>query len=332
MKTALVTGACGFVGRHMVKRLVDDGWSVTGIDNMISSSALYPGVGGDFWRGGKWPVHLKCNFKFEEIDAQTFFARSPEFQKFDLVVHLAAVVGGRVMIDEAPLAVAEDLVIDAMMFNWATKAKPGKIIYASSSAAYPTCLQTSDELMQKRLEETDINIGSDWIGNPDMSYGWSKLTGEFLAKLAHEKYGLNVACFRPFSGYGEDQHETYPFPAIMQRVINRENPLTVWSDTVRDFIHIDDCINGMLQMSEHINDGSAVNLGTGVATSFSTLARKMADSAGYNPQIEILQDKPTGVFYRVANVTKSTSLGFKPKKSLEEGIKFCFEKKENDNE
>ena len=59
----------------------------------------------------------------------------------------------------------------------------------------------------------------DDIGMPDMSYGWAKLTCEYLARLAYERHGLKSVSYRPFSGYGEDQDDTYPFPSICKRAI-----------------------------------------------------------------------------------------------------------------
>ena len=61
------------------------------------------------------------------------------------------------------------------------------------------------------------------IGVPDLTYGWAKLTCEYLAKIAHEKHGLKSICYRPFSGYGEDQDLSYPFPSICKRVIENKN-------------------------------------------------------------------------------------------------------------
>src|SRR5262249_23155557 len=92
------------------------------------------------------------------------------------------------------------------------------------------------------------------IGKPDMTYGWSKLTGEYLATLAASRYGIHVACVRPFSGYGEDQDLSYPVPAIADRAAGRENPLTVWGTgkQARDFVYIDDCIEAMLVVIEKV--------------------------------------------------------------------------------
>ena len=88
------------------------------------------------------------------------------------------------------------------------------------------------------------------IGMPDMSYGWAKLTCEYLARLAYEKHGLKSVCYRPFSGYGEDQDNSYPFPSICKRVLAHQGAkvLDVWGSgkQMRDFIHIDDCVAGVV--------------------------------------------------------------------------------------
>ena len=68
------------------------------------------------------------------------------------------------------------------------------------------------------LKEDMISFDGD-IGMPDMSYGWAKLTCEYLARLAYEKHGLKSICYRPFSGYGEDQDDAYPFPSICKRAL-----------------------------------------------------------------------------------------------------------------
>ena len=200
-KTALVTGGCGFVGRRMVHALLRRDYEVTIVDNL--STGLEPAT---------WPAHLRL-----PADAQLTFKRGDirDYMKeaqphFDLVCHLAAVVGGRLTIDGDPLAVASDLAIDADFFNWITgEVRPTKVLYFSSSAAYPIALQSAGH--HCLLAEEMISFGES-IGLPDMTYGWAKLTGEFLAGFAVAKYGVDVAIFRPFSGYGEDQDRTYPFP------------------------------------------------------------------------------------------------------------------------
>ena len=114
------------------------------------------------------------------------------------IVHLAAVVGGRLTIDGNPLKVATDLAIDATFFNWVVKHRPfpRKVLFFSSSAAYPIAEQSQHH--HRPLSEQLIDFNG-YLGVPDMTYGWAKLTGEFLARHAVETYGLDVVIYRPFS-------------------------------------------------------------------------------------------------------------------------------------
>ena len=121
------------------------------------------------------------------------------------------------------------------------------------------------------LSENDINF-SNRIGIPDMSYGWAKLTNEFLAKIAYNKYGVSNSVFRPFSGYGFDQDLVYPFPSIIKRAINHKGnqDFIVWGTgkQKRDFIHVSDCVEGSIKISKKIKNGTAINLSTGKFTDF----------------------------------------------------------------
>ena len=161
-----------------------------------------------------------------------------------------------------------------------------------------------------------------------MSYGWAKLTGEYLAKVAYEKYGINSAVYRPFSGYGEDQDDAYPFPAICKRVLASKegNAYIIWGsgDQSRDFIHIDDVVRGVITTMDKVNNGDAMNLSTGIGTTFKQfikLVHKLNDDYGREPDIIGEPNKPEGVFYRVGCTKKQESLGFKAEIKFEEGIK-----------
>ncbi|MBU0579937.1 MAG: NAD-dependent epimerase/dehydratase family protein [Candidatus Margulisbacteria bacterium] len=306
----LITGGCGFVGRHFAYKLLTMGeYEVTLVDDL--STGLSP---------NEWPQFLKPKkeFRFIKADAREFFLKSTE--SFDLVLHLAAVVGGRMTIEGDPLKVATDLAIDAGFFNWLAKLRPmpKKAVYFSSSAAYPINLQTRGNNIL--LCESMIDF-SQAIGVPDMSYGWSKLTGEFLTRLAIEKYGLNVIIYRPFSGYGEDQDLTYPFPSIVKRVAKRESPIAIWGsgDQKRDFIHIDDCVDAVLSTMFQLSPGEALNLSSGIGTSFFELASMCMQIMGYSSELKSDPSKPEGVFARVGS-NKNLSKYYAPRISLQEGI------------
>jgi GDP-L-fucose synthase len=168
-----------------------------------------------------------------------------------------------------------------------------------------------------------ISFDSD-IGMPDMSYGWAKLTCEYLAQLAYEKHGLKSICYRPFSGYGEDQDDAYPFPSICKRVLAERGAkvLHVWGTgtQMRDFIHIEDCVDGVMTTIDKIDDGGAVNLSTGIFTSFIDFAKQAAGITGYHPEVMGLSDKPAGVHARGGDTTKQRQLGFQYKIAFKTGI------------
>jgi GDP-L-fucose synthase len=271
-----------------------------------------------------WPIFDPRDygkFQFFKEDCRAYFSRT-EDRDFDYALHLAAMVGGREMIEYNPLAVAEDLSIDAAYWQWAKRTKPGKTICFSSSAAYPIKFQRKEGY--RLLTEDMIAFESD-LGMPDMSYGWAKLTHEYLARIAYEKHGIKSVTYRPFSGYGEDQDKAYPFPSICKRVIEHlgAKQLTVWGtgEQMRDFIHLDDCVRGVIATMDKIEDGSAVNLSTGILTSFKEFAAKAAKIAGYDPEVVGLSTKPEGVFARGGDTAKQRELGFRYTISFDEGIK-----------
>jgi nucleoside-diphosphate-sugar epimerase len=291
-KTALVTGSAGFAGRHYVKALKKRGYAVLGLD------PRNPGA-------------------LSHDDALYFFEH--DWTRFDLVVHCAAVVGGRANIDGAPLALAVNLQLDAAMFRWALSTKPGRVVYMSSPAAYPVWMQSLERSARMQERWIDPALGRNMFGVPDQLYGWAKLTGENLAYRARQE-GLAVSVIRPFSGYGADQDVSYPFRAFVERARGREDPFLVWGNPrqCRDFIHIDDIVEATMIMCEEGLDGP-VNIGTGNATALGDLALLVAQIAGYTPELRVNPDAPMGVEYRIADATLMRQF-YTPRISLEEGI------------
>lgn len=321
MKKILVTGGAGFVGRRFCKRYLDFGDQVYCVDPIAKDTGgIHPNQG--------WPLFNPNdydNFHFFHEDCRTWFKKHSN-ESFDYVFHLAAMVGGRAMIENNPLAVADDLSIDAEYWQWAKQARPNKTVCFSSSAAYPIGKQKAENY--ELLSEDMITFDDD-IGMPDMSYGWAKLTCEYLAQLAYEKHDLKSVCYRPFSGYGEDQDDSYPFPSICKRAMSHvgEPTLTVWGtgDQMRDFIYIEDCVDGVLSTMDKIDNGDALNLSTGIYTSFKQFARIAAEECGYSPEVIGLSDKPAGVFARGGDTKKQEKYGFKYHTDFRIGIRKSIE-------
>lgn len=315
MKRVLVTGCCGFVGRHFVKRLIEDGHGVSGVDDL--SSGLAPME----WPDDIYPNPFTAPWAWYYKDCRDFF-KEAKAGEFDVIYHCAAVVGGRLKIEGDPLAVATDLSIDAEFFNWAVRGQlPRKVVYFSSSAVYPIELQTRS--MHCALHESFVNFDTTRIGRPDLTYGFAKLAGEYLAQIAANKYGLNVVIYRPFSGYGEDQALDYPFPTLIKRVLTGENPFTVWGsgEQQRDFIHIDDVVEAVLATQDVLEPGAVLNLGSGLGMSFVGLVHFMHEVlAKPHPTLSRCVDKPEGVFARYAD-TYNLLHHYRPKIDLAEGIR-----------
>jgi nucleoside-diphosphate-sugar epimerase len=284
MKEVLITGDQGFVGKHFWRKLNDGNHRIMGVDKKN---------GGD-----------DCRFFFRHTNKQ-----------YDLVIHLAAVVGGRESIEGRPLAVADNFSIDSEFFQWCLKTKPKKVVYFSSSAAYPVSLQRPERHV--RLSEGM----SCWehASMPDMTYGASKLIGEYLASFAE-----NVHIFRPFSGYGTDQDLSYPFPMYVKRAMDKADPFEVWGPgtQTRDFIHIKDIVDAVMVAVEEGITGP-INLGWGRETSFLDLAQMCMDAVGYKGEIVTRPEKPVGCMHRVSDNSKMLEF-YKPKISLEEGIEMAI--------
>lgn len=284
----LLTGASGFVGRHLHRALLDRGDLVLGID-------------------------LNATLLARSGDALDFFRTDD--RPWDLAIHCAAIVGGRASIDGSPLGVATNLALDAWYFRWLIRTGTPRAVYYSSSAAYPVALQQPGEI--HRLVETDIDLVCP--GKPDATYGLAKVVGEQLAAVA-EAHGTRVHVLRPFSGYGEDQADCYPFPAFIRRAKERQDPFEIWGDgsSTRDWIHIDDLVGATLAAVDQDATGP-INLGWGRATSFDELAGLVTAAAGYTPQIKHLASAPQGVHHRVCDPKRMLDV-YQPRVTLEEGV------------
>lgn len=291
MKKVLITGHKGFIGSHL-HRYYDGKADLTLID-------------------------IAEDHYLKRVDARDFFRE--DNTQYDMVWHMAGVIGGRKGIEGQPLSVAVDLSIDAEYYNWIARTKPERAVYMSSSAAYPTRLQERYAGFRETLHETDIDLAR--VENPDYTYGWSKLTGEYLAQFVED---TKMFVFRPFSGYGGDQALDYPFPSFIDRAKRRADPFDIWGDgkQTRDFIHIKDMVDCMLTAINEDIQGPT-NIGWGRPTSFNDLADLVTSAAGYSPEYNHIINNPVGVDYRVCDNSKMLEF-YTPKITLEDGIELAL--------
>lgn len=286
MRTALVTGSAGFIGRHLVPKLRDTGYECTAID---------------YRPYGETNVHAS----FEAwIETRTTFHGTPTF---DVVVHLAAHIPDISERMRGGLHQYQDIALDWAMANYIKEHPPRECFIVPSSCAVDA-----------------------WETDP---YAFCKMTAERFWMQLHYA-GIPVVILKPYSGYGHDQALTYPFPAILDRALKHEDPLTVWGSlgTVRDFVHIDDLTDAFVHAIDKFPRGVPVPIGTGIGTNFGHLARRVADAVGYKPEISANTAMPTSSAKRIANTQLAESFGFKAKISLEEGIRKAVEVLSQKNE
>lgn len=290
VKTALITGAAGFIGSSFLRHLDAESWDIEVCD---------------------------IAFPFpNSIDCRRFFAESEK--RYDLVIHAAAVVGGRAQIDGNPIAVADSMAIDIAAWQWALRTRPHRFVYFSSSAAYPVYLQgDKGGIDQRTLRESDIDHKLPELA--DQTYGLCKQVGERLALIVQDS-GVPVTILRPFSGYGPTQSSDYPFGAFIDRAQRKARPFEIWGDgdSTRDWIFVDDIVAGTMAAIE-TGIATPVNLCTGVGTTFNNLARMVTKAAGYEPLYEYLLTKPQGVRHRVGDPTLLNKF-YTPTVTLQEGV------------
>lgn len=232
------------------------------------------------------------------LDAHSVFAT--KMPKYDLIIHCAAVSPNRLGIDTKPYSLIQNQRLDAAMFDWAVRTGQGRVLYFSSCAALDA--------------------------EPD-DYGQLKLAGERMAAQAR-KAGIPVTVVRPYSGYGEDQSEDFPFRAFIERAKRRDDPFEVWGDgtQVRDWIHVDDIVNGALRVVES-GTLDAISLCTGKSWTMAVTAQNVCALAGYRPRFNFRPEMPAGPARRVGNPDGMYDVGYVPKVSLVEGIKRALEYK-----
>ena len=292
MKRAMITGADGFIGRHMTWYLRDLGWET----NICDSTFGYGVV--------------------EMVAAHSVGMIPP----YDLVVHAAAVGPNRLAIDTQPDTFIYNSYLDAKMFDWVVRTGQRRFVYLSSSAVYPRAYQDS-ELTSIKLAETDVDWDDPAPAFDD--YGECKLHGERMA-FAARLSGAKVTVVRPFSGYGSDQSADFPFGAFVARAKRREDPFTIWGSAkqTRDFVHVDDiCAAIMAIVDADVVD--PVNICTGVGTTMMKLRDLVCETAGYEPDTFVDGDSPLGVMRRVGDPTFMQQF-YTPRVTLHEGVTRAF--------
>ena len=311
-KRILVTGGASFIGSHLVERLVGEGARVRVADDLSS--------------GRLENLNEVINeIDFREGDLRDASVAAEACGGREAVFHLAACHGGRGYIDTHPVECSTNTILDGTVFAAAHRAGVKKVCFASSACVYPVDLQdrpSQDGLVYLKEEWTDPT-GRDGA-SPDGEYGWAKLMGELTLRAYRRQHGIEAVSCRIFTAYGERENETHAVIALIAKAFVKMDPYVIWGtgEQDRNFTYVGDIVEGLLRAAEKVEDGSAVNLGTGKHIQIKTAAEMIFDHMGFRPnQLQFDSSKPVGVFSRAADLTLSRRLlDWEPQTTFRDGL------------
>ena len=307
-KKCLVTGGASFIGSHLTEALLSKGAEVRVADNLSSGK-----------RSNLGRVESDIEFLLGDLRHMDFALRATS--GCDVVFHLAADHGGRGYIATHPANCVGNMALDNIVFDCAARNAVEQITFASSACVYPTDIQQEKMLLNEGMVSFEIRGGA----FADEEYGWAKLMGEMALRAYHRQYGTKTASARLSTAYGPRENESHALVALIAKAFIRQSPFEIWGsgEQTRGFTYVDDIVDGLILASEHIVDGSAVNVGTSEYISLNRIAEEIFQAMNWRPQagIKHLIDKPVGVLHRAldgAYALKKT--GWKARTSLHDGI------------
>lgn len=307
MKNILVTGGAGFIGSHLVDRLLAEGtWNVTVVDDF--NDFYDPAI-----KERNIVGHLaNANYRIQRADIRDYDALKPVFadRKFDAIVHLAARAGVRPSLDQ-PLLYEETNVRGTMnLLELARIHEVKQFIFGSSSSVYGINAKVP-------FAEEDP------IRQPISPYAATKGAGELICHTYTHLYGIRCVCLRFFTVYGARQR---PDLAIHKfaRLISAGKAIPVFGDgsTRRDYTYIDDIISGVRAAVDYdASDHEVINLGESRTVELRELISLLEQNLGQKAIIDRQPLQPGDVPQTFADVTKARRLlGYDPQTPIEEGI------------
>lgn len=302
----VVTGGAGFIGSHLIDRLLEKGNEIINIDNFD------PFYDEDIKRD-----NIRNHFEYENYIFRKVDIRNKEELEVaipadtDAIVHLAAKAGVRPSIQD-PISYQEVNVTGTQnMLEVARKKSISKFVFASSSSVYgknPNVPWKED----------------DAVLQPISPYASTKVSGELLGHVYSHLYNIQFTALRFFTVYGPRQR---PDLAIHKftKIMEEGNEITLFGDgsTRRDYTYIDDIINGIISAINY-NDSSyeIVNLGNNETVELLELVEAIEEASGYKAIKKFGPEQPGDVKQTWADVTKANKLfGYKSEYSLDKGLK-----------
>ena len=269
---ALITGGAGFIGSHLIGKLLEDGDKVAVIDNLSTGSR----VNIETFREHR-------NFAFVEGDIRNQDLMEPLVEQCDAIYHLAAAVGVRLIAEDPVHTIETNIGGTEIVLNAANKFGK-RILIASSSEVYG-----KSESVPFR-EEDDIVLGSTSVSR--WSYACSNAIDEFLGLAFYQQYGLGVVIGRFFNTIGPRQTGQYGMvvPRFVQKALNNE-PLQIYGTgkQTRCFSYVGDLIEAVTKLVNCDNAmGKVYNIGSNEEIAIEELADKIIDMTGSKSKKEFV--------------------------------------------
>ena len=314
-KNILVTGGAGFIGSSLVKRLVTEGNKVKVIDNL--------------WRGhldnlrmpdGSYAIDLEQDFF--NVDLTDYVKSVETIRNIDLVFHLADIVGGiQYVFGNEAFVFRQNVVINSNVISACIENSVPNYVYVGTACSFPKHLQEAPGVVQLREEQT-------YPAQPESSYGWSKLMGEYESDLAQRSGKINVGLLRFHNVYGPgaafEGDGAQALPSLIRKAIMYpDEPFVVWGSggQYRDFVYIEDIIDALLSVANKGMNKGLIQIGSEKATTLRDAANKIIQISRKPIKPVFDTTKPEGDRGRIANCNRAKQiLQWQPKVTLEDGL------------
>ena len=312
----LVTGGAGMIGSNLVKTLISQNHDVTVVDN--------------YWRG-------KLNYlknddvlvtsKIINADLRDYSKTLEVIQGFDFVFHLADIVAGiNYVFDNQLFLWRSNIMINSNVINARIENNIKNLVYVGTACSYPK--EKQSYIGPPLFKEEDA-----YPAEPESSYGWSKLMGEYEAELALETGKINVGILRLHNVYGPpcelDPDKSQVIPALCRKaILYPKEPFIVWGsgNQRRSFVYIDDIIDALVDVLAHGMNKGVIQIGTDHSDSIANIAKKIMGISGKDINIQFDLDKPEGDVDRAADCSKAKQiLDWSPKVSIDKGLEKTYE-------
>ena len=315
----LVTGGAGMIGSALVRRLVKLKASVTIADN------LWRGTIDNLCQSGEPLVDL--NNSFHQVDLTDYHACIEVATAQDLVFHLADVVAGIDYVFGNQLSLFhQNVLMNTNMVHAAIASHVPDFIYVGTACSYPYDKQ--EVLGAPPFKEEDA-----FPANPESSYGWSKLMGEYECELAQKEDLLRVGILRLHNVFGPrtdlSPATSQVIPALIRKCIRYpQEPFVVWGSGMqrRAFVYVDDVVDSLVGLYEKGMNKGVIQIGPNTSTSISEIAEHLVEISGKDIPIVYDTSRPEGDVDRAADWSKAQeTLGWHPTTPLRDGLHATYE-------